>query len=250
VNRPAALQSAPAAAQRGLPGAEAWTHSPALPKYSKYYPGFLADAVAGKLLAQLWQDLSWQQRAIHLFGREVMQPRLICWQSDAEVRYSYSGLRLDPAPWHPELQQLRNRLSEDFGLEFNSVLANAYRDGQDSMGWHSDDEPELGPEPIIASVSLGAARAFRWREKSTGKSVGQSAGRAAERAAGRSAGMELQSGSLLLFGGEFQQHFQHSLPKTARPTGLRINLTYRLILPSPSSRLGCRDSLQALAWRP
>ncbi len=149
-----------------------------------------------------------------MFDREVMQPRLICWQSDPGVVYTYSGLTLHPAGWHPGLDHLRSRLRVEWGLEFNSVLANAYRDGQDSMGWHADDEPELGPEPVIASISLGAARNFRWREKCNH----------------RSSGLVLQSGSLLLLSGLFQKRYQHSVPKTARKTGLRINLTFRNIL--------------------
>lgn len=166
------------------------------------------------MLQTLWQDLPWQQKAIRLFGREVMQPRLICWQSDPEVIYTYSGLTLHPAAWHPGLERLRLRLNAEWGLDFNSVLVNAYRDGQDSMGWHADDEPELGPEPAIASISLGAARTFRWREKR----------------GHHSAGVVLQSGSLLLLTGPFQQRYQHSVPKTSRESGLRINLTFRKIL--------------------
>jgi alkylated DNA repair dioxygenase AlkB len=210
----AGVQPAPSDAQTGLPGADRWPSSPNWPEGCHYHPEFVREQDASQLLQRLWQDLPWQQRTIRLFGREVMQPRLICWQSDPGLTYSYSGLRLDPAAWHPELRKLRRRLGEDFGLEFNSVLANAYRDGQDSMGWHADDEPELGPKPTIASVSLGAARIFRWREKSSGQS----------------AGLEMQPGSLLVLGGDFQQRFQHSVPKTARPIGLRINLTFRKVL--------------------
>lgn len=148
-----------------------------------------------------------------MFGREVMQPRLICWQSDPEVSYSYSGLEMEPTEWHPQVADLRSRLHADLGLRFNSVLINAYRNGQDSMGWHADDEPELGKNPLIASISLGAARIFRWREKPSCKSDG----------------VELQQGSLLLLSGNFQHRYQHSVTKTRRETGLRINLTFRQV---------------------
>lgn len=181
-----------------------------------YFENYLTLQAASDLLHRLWTELGWQQRTIRIFGREVMQPRLICWQSDPAVIYSYSGLKLEPAAWHPSLNDLRRQLHTDLGADFNSVLINAYRNGQDSMGWHADDEPELGRNPLIASVSLGAARNFRWREK----------------AAHKSAGVEIRHGSLLLLSGDFQQSFQHSVPKTRKETGLRINLTFRQIRPA------------------
>jgi len=180
-----------------------------------YFQSFLTQQVSLELLYRLWAELNWQQRAIRLFGKEVMQPRLICWQSDPEVNYSYSGLRMEPTAWHPSVAELRSRLHRELGLHFNSVLLNAYRNGQDSMGWHADDEPELGPNPPIASISLGAPRKFLWREKPCGKS----------------SGMELQQGSLLLMSGSFQDRCQHSVPKTRRKSDLRINLTFRRICP-------------------
>jgi len=191
------------------PGVE----SQQLPEGCRYMPGFLAVKPATGLLQRLWTELPWQQKAIRIFGREVLQPRLICWQSDADVRYSYSGLNMEPAAWHPSLAGLRERLGREHGLDFNSVLLNAYRDGQDSMGWHADDEPELGSEPVIASISLGAERNFRWREKSSRKA----------------SGLALTHGSLLLLSGSFQHLYQHSIPRTARITGLRINLTFRQV---------------------
>ncbi len=178
-----------------------------------YFQTYLPLQAATDLLHRLWSELSWEQRAIRMFGREVMQPRLICWQSDPEVIYSYSGLKLEPAAWHPRVDELRCRLHTDLGVDFNSVLINAYRHGQDSMGWHADDEPELGTNPLIASISLGAARNFRWREKTSQKS----------------GGVELEHGSLLLLSGNFQHRFQHSVPKTGKKTDLRINLTFRQI---------------------
>ncbi len=182
-------------------------------KACRYRRGFLGCDEASELLQRLRHELPWKQQAIALFGREVMQPRLVCWQADPKVDYGYSGIRLLPAPWHPLLAGLRQRLNAEFGQEFNAVLANAYRGGNDSMGWHADDEPELGREPVLASISLGAERMFRWREN----------------VSGRSSGMRLEHGSLLLLEGDFQRLHQHSVPKARRVTGLRINLTFRRV---------------------
>lgn len=179
-----------------------------------YFRSFLASEQATDMLHTLWAELSWQQKPIRLFGRLVMQPRLISWHCDPGLRYSYSGLELKPAAWHPQLAALRIRLQAELGREFNSVLVNAYRDGQDSMGWHADDEPELGPNPALASISLGAERRFRWRDTTTRKTNG----------------MKLQHGSLLMLSGQFQNRYQHSVPKTKLEVGLRINLTFRNIL--------------------
>ncbi|HET6565277.1 MAG TPA: alpha-ketoglutarate-dependent dioxygenase AlkB [Xanthomonadales bacterium] len=179
-----------------------------------YLPDYIPADQSGTLLEQLRDELSWQQQTIQLFGKPVMQPRLICWQADPDVDYGYSGIRLVPGTWHPRLRELRQRLLNQLGLEFNSVLVNAYRDGQDSMGWHADNEPELGPEPTLASISLGAERVFRWRRKGSG----------------RSEGIRLRDGSLLLLEGLFQKKYQHSVPKTRTITDLRINLTFRRVL--------------------
>ena len=121
-------------------------------------PDFLTPAEADALLAQLTAGVAWEQRAIRLFGQEVPQPRLTAWYGDPAARYTYSGLTWEPQPWTPALLSLRQRLEAAAQAPFNSVLLNRYRDGRDSMGWHSDDEPELGPAPTIASLSLGATR--------------------------------------------------------------------------------------------
>lgn len=184
----------------------------------EYRPNFLAERQADLWLEQLWRDLKWRQQEITLFGRRIMQPRLIAWYGDPHAVYAYSGLTLHPLPWHPVLLALKDRLEAAAGGNFNSTLANAYRDGRDSMGWHSDDEKELGSAPLIASVSLGAERRFLVRPKN--------------RPAGTrlaSQGMMLGHGSLLLMRGDSQRRFQHALPRTRQPIGLRINLTYRLV---------------------
>lgn len=186
-----------------------------------YQPGFLCPAEASSLLETLANGLEWRQQDVFLFGKRAPQPRLTAWCSDPGINYSYSGLRLESGAWHPALRQLRERLETDLGQAFNSVLANAYRDGQDSMGWHADNEPELGPEPLIASVSLGATRRFRVRPRP---------GRASDE---QPHSLELASGSLLVMRGQSQARWQHCVPKTKRPVGLRINLTFRQILVGP-----------------
>ena len=184
----------------------------------EYHPDFLDAVEAGACLQRLWRNLAWEQREITLFGRRVLQPRLTAWYGDEQAVYSYSGLRLHPRPWHELLVGLKTRIERFTAAQFNSVLANAYRDGADSMGWHSDDEPELGEQPVIASLSLGAARRFLLREN-----------RRLPDHRRKSLGLMLEHGSLLLMKAECQRGFQHSVPRTRRPTGLRINLTYRLI---------------------
>lgn len=188
------------------------------PELFEYLPRFLSSHEADVLLATLWRELDWSQREITLFGRRVMQPRLVAWYGDAGAVYRYSGLEWTPLPWHPLLSDLKARLETAGRCRFNAVLANAYRDGRDSMGWHSDDEKELGDEPVIASLSLGATRRFllRPRRRNTGDPGGTIA-------------LALDHGSLLLMRGQSQQRFQHALPRTRRPAGLRINLTYRLV---------------------
>lgn len=153
-----------------------------------------------------------------VFGKLRLQPRLTAWCSDPGVSYTYSGLSLEPARWHPALLSLREALVYQFEKPLNSVLVNAYRDGNDAMGWHSDDEPELGIRPFIASVSLGASRRFRLRKKhAQGKSR-------------PSRGLDLGNGDLLLMAQSSQRDWQHCITRTRRPTGLRINLTFRNVL--------------------
>ena len=178
-------------------------------------PAFLPAAEAETLLAQLTAEVAWEQRSIRIFGQEIPQPRLTAWYGTREAHYTYSGLTWEPRPFTPALQALRQQVAAATSFRFNSVLLNYYRDGRDSMGWHADDEPELGPEPAIASLSLGATRRFRLRSR-----------------AGLihpPFGLDLPSGSLLLMCGPTQQHWQHALPKTARPIGPRLNLTFRWV---------------------
>ncbi|OON70790.1 alpha-ketoglutarate-dependent dioxygenase AlkB family protein [Hymenobacter sp. CRA2] len=178
---------------------------------------FLPTPTAAALGQELTDTILWRHEPIKLFGREVMQPRLTAWHGDAGVAYRYSGLQLQPEPWTPALQMLREQVQAATGAAFNSVLLNLYRTGQDSMGWHADDEPELGPQPVIASVSLGATRRFRLRP------------RPGSGPAHPPISLDLGSGSLLLMQGDTQRYWQHAVPKTAQPVGPRLNLTFRRI---------------------
>lgn len=168
---------------------------------------------------RLRAEVPWECHRLRLFGREVDAPRLSCWIGDADAVYVYSGARFAPRAWTPACAELRERASALCGENYNSVLCNLYRDGNDSMGWHSDDEHELGPAPRIASLSFGAARRFRLRHR---------------RDPAQRLELDLASGSLLLMGGATQRNYRHDLPKTKRPVGARINLTFRRIIAAPS----------------
>lgn len=180
-------------------------------------PQWLAGAEADRLLHGLRESVPWEQHRVRLFGREHASPRLSCWIGDAGAVYRYSGSRFEPRPWSPELLALRDRLARELGVAFNSVLANLYRDGRDGMGWHGDDEPELGPAPVIASVSLGAPRRFVLKHR---------------REPQRKWAIVLPPGSLLVMAGATQRNYRHALPRTAKPVGARINLTFRKIAPA------------------
>lgn len=182
----------------------------------RHVAGWLSAAAADALQAQLTEAVPWEVHRIRMFGRWVDSPRLSCWIGDADARYRYSGADFEPRPWPPFLQTLRERLRAQGRGDFNSVLLNRYRSGDDYMGWHSDDEPELGPMPLIASVSLGAARRFLLRRRDDHA---------------RKAEYRLGHGDLLLMAGATQRCYQHALPKMARLQGERINLTFRRISP-------------------
>ncbi len=172
------------------------------------------------LLERLAATLPLRAETLRIAGREVKTPRLTSYHGDPGGAYAYSGRRFEPLPLTPELARLRDEVSAVAGHRFNAVLANYYRDGGDAMGWHADDEPELGPrapdDVLIASVSLGAARRFVLRHRR----------RTAERRE-----RWLGGGSLLVMGGATQRRWQHALPRTARPVGPRLNLTFRIVAP-------------------
>jgi alkylated DNA repair dioxygenase AlkB len=189
----------------------------------EYRPDWLEGERADALLATLRAEIDWQQRSIRMFGREILQPRLLRFQGEAGIRYAYSGDTLDAAPWHPAVDTLRRAVEEASGEAFNAVLINRYRDGRDSMGWHADDEPELGRHPAIASVSLGGERRFAMRRRDD----------PAQRFE-----VSTAHGSLILMLGDVQHHWQHAVPKTARAVDERINLTFRRIRSPRRARPG------------
>lgn len=162
--------------------------------------------------SELQSSIPWQQHQLLMFGRELKEPRLSCWMGDQA--YRYSGKTRAPEPWQPLVRDICQRVSTICEQPFNGVLLNYYRDGQDSMGWHGDNEAILGKDPTIASLSLGASRRFKLRPNST--------------AAGAvPLELPLSHGSLLVMAGEMQHHWQHALPKMAACTEPRINLTFR-----------------------
>ena len=175
---------------------------------------WLTQARADALFDALHSGIDWEVHRIRLFGRLVDSPRLSSWIGDSDASYVYSGSRFDPRPWPQALAALREQLAAATGERFNSVLANLYRDGRDAMGWHSDDEVELGRQPVIASLSLGASRRFVFKHR---------------REPERKLALELAHGSLLLMRGDTQGNFRHALPRTKKEVGARINLTFRTI---------------------
>jgi alkylated DNA repair dioxygenase AlkB len=177
-----------------------------------YYPGWVKEA--DQLFARLRADVAWEQHTITLYGRSVLTPRLTAWMGDGP--YRYSGIVNEPAPWPQALAALRERLRDELGVDFNSCLANLYRNGTDSMGYHSDNEPELGPRPTIASISLGDRRRFVLRQRTTGTRWS----------------WELGHGDLLVMRDESQSDYAHAVPKTSRPVGPRMNLTFRCFRPT------------------
>lgn len=179
-------------------------------------PDWLDAGAAAGLLAALQAQVPWETHRIRLFGRWVDSPRRSCWIGDPGASYRYSGASFEPHPWPAVLGAVRARLAAELGGAFNSVLANLYRDGDDAMGWHADDEPELGPEPVIASLSLGQARRFLLKHRKVPM---------------RRLALALPAGSLLVMRGRTQEEFVHALPRSRRAPGPRINLTFRRILP-------------------
>jgi alkylated DNA repair dioxygenase AlkB len=176
-------------------------------------PDWLGAGEAWALFEALHAQLPWERHRITVYGRTLDAPRLSCWIGDAA--YTYSGTRFDPHPWPGALADVRARLERELRAGFNSVLANLYRDGRDRLGFHRDNEPELGPEPVIASLSLGATRRFRLRNSASKASLG----------------LDLTHGSLLVMSGATQRNYQHAVPDTARAVSPRINLTFRHVTP-------------------
>ena len=181
---------------------------------SYFWEDFFEPAESDVILEKLKEEIAWSQAPIKLFGKTIMQPRLTALQGDSNVPYGYSVIRMNADPFSDTLLAIKSRIEPLAGVIFTHVLLNRYRDGKDSMGWHRDNEKELGTDPIIASVSFGAARDFQFRlYESKSKKLN----------------LNLTHGSLLLMKGSTQHHWEHQLPKRANASGERINLTFRVI---------------------
>ena len=205
MSRPPTLQSSAPGARLELADADVRLWASAFP-----------DTEASELFDELLTGIAWRQEEVLIFGQRRLVPRLVAWHGDPQAEYSYSGTPHLPSPWTPPLERIRTRISSLTGYDFNGVLLNRYRDGRDGMGWHADDEPELGRDPVIASVSLGASRRFSMRHR---------------RRKDQRHDLVLTHGSLLLMAGPTQHHWLHALPKTAAAAGQRINLTFRRVGP-------------------
>jgi alkylated DNA repair dioxygenase AlkB len=186
---------------------------------ARFIADFLTRPQSDAYFAELLDLVDWRQYSIRICGKQVASPRLSAWYGDPDAHYSYSGLSLEPRPWLPIILELKTRVEAVCNAPFNSVLLNLYRDGADSMGWHSDDEPELGERPVIASLSLGATRRFRLRHR--------------RRKELEPVAIELENGSLLIMGGDTQRFWRHQVPKSKRVTEPRVNLTFRNVWRQP-----------------
>ena len=178
------------------------------------YRNFFSLTECDRIFDNLNRTINWRQDSIKLYGKSIPLPRLEAWYGDSGKSYTYSGIEMMPEPWTPMLEIIKSRIEIIAGVRFNSVLMNLYRDGRDSVAWHSDDEPELGQNPVIGSVSFGGTRRFCFRHKQRPNCKAEVA---------------LSDGSFLLMGGETQHFWLHQVPKTKQAVKPRINLTFRVI---------------------
>ena len=177
------------------------------------FPDFLCESDADNYFSGLHNNTPWEQNFIRLFGKEVSEPRLSTWHAEADLPYTYSGVPRTPHPWKEPLSSLRTACEAHTGQSFNGALLNLYRTGLDAMGWHSDDEAVNGPNPVIASISLGAERRFDFRNKQSREMIS----------------VVLPHGSLLVMSGACQTFWLHRIAKTTRQTEPRINVTFRTL---------------------
>ena len=185
-------------------------------KSARYQPRFLNQQRADALLAKALAELAWQREQLTLFGRDLLAPRLSAWYGLPGASYRYSGTERRAAPWPAFVERLAAEVGATVGWRFNYVLVNRYRDGQDMLGWHADDEADLGPAPVIATASVGGERMLRMRSR-------RDRGTATDSIAAR----PLAHGSLLLMWGRCQRDYQHCVPRTARPVTERVSFTFR-----------------------
>ncbi len=180
----------------------------------EYFPNLFLAEKANELFEKLKKEVPWQQDTITVFGQTHPQPRLTALYGNDGKTYSYSNIIMHPNKWNPLLMFIKNEVEEICPENFTTVLLNQYRDGKDSNGWHADNEKELGRNPVIASISFGAERAFHLQHNEI-KDCKQK--------------IILEHGSLLIMKGETQHFWKHQIPKTSKTIGPRINLTFRII---------------------
>ena len=180
-----------------------------------YDPAFLSVGESQELFKHLLEEIHWEQDEIVMFGKKILQPRKHAWYGDEGLSYTYSGLEMKARAWTAPLQAIKEKIETVYSSTYNSVLLNLYRDGKDSMGWHSDDEKELGKNPVIASLSLGQIRRFHLKHKQK-KEI-------------ETLRLDLDNGSLLIMAGSTQHFWKHQISRTAKEVQARINLTFRYI---------------------
>lgn len=178
-----------------------------------YLPDFFSKSDSDIYFQTLKNSILWKQESMNMYGKQVIFPRLTAWYGDNDKPYSFSGITLRPHSWTKELFEIKNKIEPIAHTQFNSVLLNQYRNGNDSISWHTDAEKELGLNPIIGSVNFGATRKFQLRHIKTKEKIE----------------IELTHGSLLIMQGELQHFWQHQVPKTTQKVNERINLTFRVI---------------------
>jgi alkylated DNA repair dioxygenase AlkB len=178
-----------------------------------FYPDFFNRQECKTFFSSLRTATLWKQESISIYGKRRDLPRLTAWYGDLDKPYSFSGITLNPNPWTPELREIKERIETVANVKFNSVLLNLYRGGQDSISWHTDAEYELGPNPVIGSVSFGETRTFQLKHVKSNRRID----------------IALTDGVLLLMMGAMQHYWQHQIPKTKQNLGERINLTFRVI---------------------
>ncbi len=190
--------------------------SKGLPKeLLEYHPGFMDKQAGDRLLQQFIKEAPWKQSTQKMWDKEYLTPRLTAWYGDIGTDYSVSGKIANPNPWTPELLMLKEKAEAVAGISFNSVLLNYYRDGNDSVAWHSDRESVLGKNPIIASVSFGQVRSFDIRNKADHQ---------------EHYSVRLEHGSFLLMKAGLQEHWEHRIAKSNKPMKAKVNLTFRVVI--------------------
>jgi len=184
------------------------------PELLDYRPNIFSTKESEYLMRRFIAEMPWQQKVVKMYDKTMLTPRLTIWIGDPGTNYSFSGEKHDPLPWTNDLLMIKNKIEPFAGTKFNSVLLNYYRDGNDSVAWHSDNEKELGYHPVVASVSFGQVRSFDIRHKTDHT---------------RKYSIRLENGSYLLMQGELQDKWEHRIAKSTKPMKERVNLTFRVI---------------------